>query len=376
MAWHGFGTVAGAREIAMSILKAFTSGLSRLWFHKRMLAWLYLVNLLFAGVLLAPFRRLVAGINRTDLIDDFAAGFQVDTFFGLRTQYAEEFQTLGISALGLGALYLLVNVYLTGGIVATLASKERASLGRFCGEAGRFFFRYLRILVVLAATLGAVGAGYHYGLESFIDSQRERANTDVLSTLWLVGGLGLVAFAASLVLMVFDYARISIVSQDRRSALMAAGSALWFCLRRPIRTVSLFYLNLALVACFFVLYVGVAQLFDGATLTSILGLFAVQQAFILARIAMRVSFFSSQCVMHEALSPRPKPAETAQPAPPAITRPPRATAPPLPKKPPPPSDQSAAATEPKHDEPRKPQQPSLGTDPAPQATNPAQPGKR
>ena len=62
-------------ERSMSLWSAFTTGTARIWLHRRMVLWFYLLNAVFASVVLYPFWRLVARISTTDLADEFASGF-------------------------------------------------------------------------------------------------------------------------------------------------------------------------------------------------------------------------------------------------------------------------------------------------------------
>ena len=49
------------------------------------------------------------------------------------------------------------------------------------------------------------------------------------------------------------------------------------------------------------LFLLVGNQFDGATWGSVIGLFVVQQVFIVCRIGMKLSFFGSQLAMYESL---------------------------------------------------------------------------
>jgi len=283
----------------MSPWTALKEGSARIWFHKRLLLWLYLVNLVFAGVLVAPFREIVGELGKTDLADKFVSGFPLDTFMVFWRQQSTAFKSLGIAAVGLGIVYLLVNIFLTGGIIASLTAKHRVSMRRFLNTAGRYFLRYLRLFVILAIVIGLLVAGYGMGLSDIVDSRRENALTDVSSFFWRAGPLFALLVIVSLILMVFDYAKIRTIVDGRRSMFFASFAALGFALRRGLRTVSLFYLNLLIVLVLWALYLLVENQFSNATLFSMISLFVVQQLFILSRVWMRLSFFSSQLAFYQ-----------------------------------------------------------------------------
>ena len=70
------------------------------------------------------------------------------------------FKALALVALGLGVLYLLFSIFIGGGIVAALAAERRVSLRRFLNDAARYFWRYLRLFVLLVIAVGLVGIGH------------------------------------------------------------------------------------------------------------------------------------------------------------------------------------------------------------------------
>ncbi len=278
----------------MSVLSAFKSGTARIWLHKRLVLWLYLLNLVFAAVLIFPLRKIVSQISKSDLADGFVNGFPLATGLEFWSQHSLEFKSLGLVAAGLGVIYLLVNIFLTGGIVAALAVERRISFRRFLNDSTRYFGRYFRLFILLGIVLGLAGAGYNTWLADFVFDLTKEATTGRASILWrglFVGGLFVfLAFT----LMVFDYAKIRTVVERRRSMFLATLFALGFSLRRLWRTVPLFCLNLVIVGILFALYLLVESQFSNATVVSAVSLFVVQQIFIVGRIWMRLSFFSTQ----------------------------------------------------------------------------------
>ena len=283
----------------MAPTAAFAHGMRRIWLHKRILLWLYLINIVFASVLVYPFRRILDKVARTDLADEFLTGFSTDAFLDIRMHVGSQLESLGYGAVGLAALYLLVTIFLTGGIVATLALDHRVSFQRFLGNAGRYFSRYLRLFVTFAVTIGALLAGYKYRLEPYLDDLAEAETTDRSAFLWQALGVVIVLFVVSLMLMVFDYAKIRTVVDRRKSMIVAAFVGLAFPLRRAWRCVRLFGMNVLIVVVIFAIFLLVGKQFSNATWGSIVGLFIVQQIFIILRIGMKLSFFASQLAMYE-----------------------------------------------------------------------------
>ena len=161
--------------------------------------------------------------------------------------------------------------------------------------------RFLGLFIVSCVTLGAVAAGYVKWAEPYFEDLAEAATTDRDAFLFKALGIVILLFLVSLLAMVFDYARVRTVIDRRRSMVVSALSGLSFSFRRFWRCFRLFYLNLLLVAALTGLFLLVGNQFNGATWGSVIGLFVVQQVFIVCRIGMKLSFFASQLAMYESL---------------------------------------------------------------------------
>ena len=280
--------------MTMSPWSALRIGLARVALHKRLVLWLYLCNVAFAGVLLFPFRNVIGEIGKSDLSDDFVSGFSLDSFIDFLNRHALSFKTLGYAALGLGVVYLLLSIFLTAGIVAALACDQRVSMRRFLTGAGRTFGRFVRLFVFFLLVMGLLGAAYSFGLAPRIDAWREAATTDRSAFLRQALGVVLLIVAGSLTMMVFDYAKIRAVVDRRRGMFRTLLAAFAFCLRRSLQVVPLFYLNVLMVGVLFGAYLLLEGFFSNATTLSLWSLFVLQQLFVVGRVVAKLSFFSSQ----------------------------------------------------------------------------------
>src|SRR3972149_4736417 len=265
--------------MTMSPWSALRTGFSRIGLHKRLVLWLYLCNVAFAGVLLFPFRNVIGKIGKSDLSHDFVSGFSLDSFIDFLHRHSLSFQTLGYAALGLGVVYLLLYIFLTAGIVTALASDQRVSMRRFLIGAGRTFGRFVRLFIFFLLVMGLLGGA---------------ATTDRAAFLRRAFGVVLLIVAGSLMMMVFDYAKIRAVVDRRRGMFRTLLAAFAFCLRRSLHVVPLFYLNVLMVGVLFGAYLLLEGFFSNATTLSLWSLFVLQQLFVVGRVVAKLSFFSSQ----------------------------------------------------------------------------------
>ena len=94
--------------------------------------------------------------------------------------------------------------------------------------------------------------------------------------------------------MVFDYARVALVAEQRRSAILALGRSLGFVATRPLACAGLYLCLFAVSVLVLGLYAIVAPGPNQGTVSTIFLAFLVSQAYIVARIATRLWFLASQ----------------------------------------------------------------------------------
>ena len=94
--------------------------------------------------------------------------------------------------------------------------------------------------------------------------------------------------------MVFDYAKVAVVAEQRRSAFLALGRSLGFVATRPLACVGLYLCLFAVSVLVLSLYVVVAPGPNQGTVLTIVLTFLVSQVYIVARITTRLWFLASQ----------------------------------------------------------------------------------
>jgi hypothetical protein len=198
------------------------------------------------------------------------------------------------------AVYMLAWIFLSGGIVDRYARQRSTRTFAFFGACGVFFWRFLRLAIVAGVVYWFLFSYVHPWL---LEDAYRRLTRDLAvernAFLWrivLYAAFGTSVVAANLI---FDYARIRLVVEDRRSALGAIRSALAFIGRHPRTTAGLYALN---ALTFIVLIAVWAMLAPGAGRTGAamwVG-FLVAQLYLLARIVLKLQFIASQTALFQA----------------------------------------------------------------------------
>jgi hypothetical protein len=220
--------------------------------------------------------------------------------------------------LWLGAFYLLLWLFLAGGILDRYARARPTRSYEFFTACGVYFVRFLRLAPMIGLAYYVLLAHVHplifgnlYG-ELTRDVTVERTAFLWRLTLYAVFGVLLI-----LVNVVIDYAKLRTVVEDRRSMIGALVAGLRFVRRNLPAVAALYLLNGLLFVAVLVLYALVAPGAGAAGAGMWLGL-AIGQLYLLARLWVRLVFFAAEASLFQgrlahtgyvarAAVPRPEP---------------------------------------------------------------------
>ena len=186
--------------------------------------------------------------------------------------------------LGFGILYALLWSLFLGGV-----------LHRY-GEA---FFRFVRLAVLSGALYYGV-----YRFSGWLFRRIERATQDVTVEesvfAYVVVASFVVVFLLTFVNMVFDYAKIATFRENRRSMVLASLKGFGFVLSHMGRTMTLYYglgfFGLVMLFVYHAIAPGPGQ----STMLGVGAAFVVGQLYLLAKLVLRLTFYSGQMALFDA----------------------------------------------------------------------------
>lgn len=243
---------------------------------------------------------------------------------------------------GLVAAYLLVWLFLIGGILDRYARNRATRTAAFFSACGVYFARFIR-LGILAGFGYALLFGVLHGwlFDDFYrwairDLTVERSAFLLRVALYLLFGVIVVFWN-----VVLDYAKIRAVVEDRHSMLGALLAGWRFVVRHPGKVGGLYLANGACAVLVVGLYALVAPGGAGGGRVAWMG-FLVGQIYVFARLAVKMLFYASQTALfqlslaHAAYAASPVPLWPESPAAEAIVNAAERQAP-WPSPPPPPA---------------------------------------
>jgi hypothetical protein len=208
--------------------------------------------------------------------------------------------SLDPTTLGVGALYLLLQVFLTGGLLGVFRSPRGGWTVRGLVHGSGFYFgRMLRVSLLALAAAGLVFA-LNAPFARWVDRLAREAVSERTALALVLGRHALLLLALVLVHMVSSHAKVMAVREERLSAALAFLSSLGFCTRNLLATlgqyVAVLAAGLVLLALFGALD---ARLVVVGWRSQLLAL-ALFQLFVAARVALRLGLLASQLELQAA----------------------------------------------------------------------------
>ena len=197
------------------------------------------------------------------------------------------------------AVYLFAWLFVTGGILDRFARGRRTGAYGFFAASGVFFFRFLRLAVVAVVVYTFLFVYVHQWLFTkwYVSATRDLPFERAVFY-WRLLMYGIFAALLALTTIVFDYAKVRAVVEDRRSMIGALMAGARFIIRNPSRVAGLYLAN----AFVFLVVVGMWALMApgaGGSGVSMWAGVAASQCYILARLIVRLQFFASETALFQ-----------------------------------------------------------------------------
>ncbi len=208
--------------------------------------------------------------------------------------------SLDATTLGVGALYLLLQVFLTGGLLGVFRAPQGGWTVRGLAHGSGFYFgRLFRVSLLALAAAGAVFA-LNAPFARWVDGLAREAVSEKTAVALSLGRHAVLLLALVLVHMVSSHAKVMVVREERLSAVLAFLSSLGFCARNFLSAVGQYVvvgaLGIGLVALFGALDGPLAVIGWRSQLVALV----LFEAFVAARIALRLGLLASQVELQQA----------------------------------------------------------------------------
>jgi hypothetical protein len=220
-------------------------------------------------------------------LEAWANGSSIEQFSGL---------------VGLGLLFALIWALFLGGVIERYAFADGPrGIPALLNSGGRYWGRFVRL-----ALLSAVAYYGIYRLHGWLMDGLEGRLVDVTEETSALGStLTIYALTVLLLLLTracFDYAKISIVIEDRRSALLSAVRGIAFVVTHPIASCGVVLLIAIVSAVPLGLYTWLRPTMITPGWGGVIYAILLGQAWMLARLTLRMTLIGAQTSLYQSAS--------------------------------------------------------------------------
>jgi len=286
------------------VLTSLKSGFTCTWENKRMVFVYYLVNLIFALIIMLPMYFLLNRIAGSTLMMGKMAGrLDMDFFFELLIkQYTTLFSLRGLF-LFVPLVYWLFGLFLSGGAYTIFISDVKYSPSVFWSRSAKYFGRFFR-LFLWSIPVFAVFYCIQFieiGVERLIYGSDPYQNI-IWWGAWIRVGIGYIGIL--LYYLVLDYARIDIVINDETRTRRALWYGIKFTFRNFFKTFILTLILFLIGIAALVIYNPIVDSLHAPSGFIIFILFIVQQIYMFIRMMLKLTLYSSQVSLYNSLTPK------------------------------------------------------------------------
>jgi hypothetical protein len=332
----------------MNIISTLKQGITQVSRTKRMILFAWFVNVLFALVLALPVLKQLDGYLRNTVMDEnvlkqmdpaWVESYRADmeksefsraldnTIYGyapfvnhLEMQMNGTFiRTLGGFLydfflrweINSGAtsllfflclLYVCTGAFLAGGFIGIYSKEYRSTFTEFLMDGAKYFGKFFRLsliaLLVYYIFFAVVVDWINTGIPRWT---QYAASETVPYTYYMIRDVA-VLFVLSLLFMIFDYARIRIVVDDRTSALGSTAAGVRFAFAHFLSTYGLYLLLTVMGVLLIIVYAILEKIIPQESYWPLVLLFLVQQLYMLARFFLKGSFYACQTELYRTVA--------------------------------------------------------------------------
>ncbi len=214
--------------------------------------------------------------------------------------YVDNVRRPSVIAMASGA-YVLVWIFLSGGIISRYAADRARRPRGFLAACRAYFFRFFRLAILTAVVYGLLFGALHPWMFSSL-YPRLTATVELERTAFAIrlAFYAVFVFVLAAANVVFDYAKVRAVVEDRHSMAVALVASWRFISRHPSAAIGVYLLDVALFAATLAAYAFAAPP-GGGVGAMVWAAFVIGQAYIAARLCVRLIFYASETALVEAV---------------------------------------------------------------------------
>lgn len=270
----------------MNIIIALKQGCIKLWACKRVVLILYIAIFLMSLCVAYPLKKLLeTTVGHSLMVQNLMKGFDYEFFNDFSNAYGFSWTPIFDQSVVIILLFLLLYVFLSGGIYAVLIKIPQGDYKAvFWGASASYFWRILRLSIFFALLHSAVFAVFALVFYGAVNAELQ--NEGVISTALKI--ILPIYYAVALFFFVWqDYAKYYLLKKQTKWILQAVVSAFKFIKANLIHVYALYFVNMIFWAMLVYINYRMTMLLDIDSTAIILVSFFISQLFVVLRLFLK-----------------------------------------------------------------------------------------
>jgi len=284
----------------MKIIKAYILGLSKTLSSFGLTTIMYVFTLIIGLIIAFPFKSALTKVANFSMSPPILLqDFNYTVYEDLMRNYGDALKPFVQIIFWVGLAYYIFSVFIAGGIFNILHNeKNNFSIKSFFEGSGKYFYRFLRLAGIVIILNIVIAFVIYIPLGMVFDSVSETVESEASLFYIGLGGVLLHLLLIILVLIVSDYTKIKLVTEETTKVFRTFWQSIKFTFRYIHNTYSLYMMLLIFPLLLMVVYYFVENSIGMTSGITILIMFLVQQLFVWLRQFSKVWNYSSQLSYH------------------------------------------------------------------------------
>ena len=205
----------------------FLAGVSLVWRRQSVLWWIFVVNFVLAGMGAITFMQQVGQVLDHSLHSQaLVHGFNpiVFSLLLMDARGAAGVGTASVSSVCLALVFFIFMLFVEGGLLQVYRLDRQLNKGEFFEASGRFFWRFVRLFIMLLIVL--IPVAIINNLAGRASHAMDERSPSPVPGIWVrLIGLLVVLFVMQAVRLWFDMAQVRAVAEDARVMRCTLGRA-------------------------------------------------------------------------------------------------------------------------------------------------------
>lgn len=260
---------------------------SRNW---KMVLTVFILNLSLGLILATPLYNMLQTESQNSLeFEKLLTGFDFTVISDFLSQGRKSLRPFWLLSLALSAIYLILNIFFAGGILAQFTKRGSFTLDNFFKNSAQHFGRFLLVfLFELVALLGVAIISFVCMGISLLASE---GSTEPVQLAWLTPALLFSGFLLTIVLNIGHYAKVILFKNISVSAWAGFWKAAGYLLHN-FKTMRIYWAILIMAVALVLLYLFIESAIGMTSAFKIGIMFILQQVFIFCRVFVKIWMLS------------------------------------------------------------------------------------